>query len=110
MVDDSTDGEIGEHGAVWACETGCRSTGGENPVPLPSSDRINGDELLAFVVPENAQVHVIQPRQAVRAHQCPHHLHDLHQAFSPGLEDGDGFDAEAAEGAAEAGLGGSGSQ
>ena len=110
VVDDSTNREIGEHGAVGACKTGRRSTGGEHPVALPGSNRINGDKLLAFVVPENAQVHVIQPRKSVGADQCPHHLHDLHQDFSPGLEDGDGFDAESAEDAADGDLGGSGSQ
>jgi len=110
VVDDSTDRQIRKHGAVGACKTGCRTTGGENPVALSSSDRVNSNQLLALVVPENPQVHVIQPRQAVRAHECSHHLHDFHQVFSPGLvEEGD-LEAAGAEGAADDGLGGSGSQ
>ncbi len=110
MIDDSTDRQIREHSTVGARKPGCRTTGGENPVALSSSDRVNSNQLLALVVPENPQVHVIQPRQAVRTNQCPHHLHDLHQVGSPVLVEGDGLEVAGAVGAAEDGLGGSGSQ
>ena len=98
VVDDSTDGQVRKHGTVGACKTGCRTTGGEHPVALSSSNRINSNKLLALVISEYAQVHVIQPRQAVGANQGPHHLHDLHQVLAPGLGDGDpGLEVAGAE-------------
>ena len=75
---------------------------------LPGTHGVHGHELLALVVLENAQVHVIEPRNAEAANQRAHHLHDLHQTLAPpgGLAVGAGVGA----GAGAAVFGGSGSQ
>ena len=106
MVDDSADGEIGEHGVVWAGMARSRTAGGENPVALPGAHGINGNQFLALVVHKNAQMHVIQTGNAEGADQRVGYLHDLHQPAEPpdGLVEGE----ELGEG--EAVFGGSGSQ
>ena len=81
------------------------AAGRKHPVALAGTNRIDSHELLALVVLENAQVHVIQPGNPVGADQRSQDLHDLHQPFAPllgVLGDGDGAGAAA--------LGGSGSQ
>ena len=104
-IDDAPDGQIGEHGAVWAGMPGGGAAGREHPVALTGTNWVNGHELLALVVLKNAQVHVIQTGNPVGADQRSHHLHDLHQPFAPPLGVlGDG------DGAGAAVLGGSGSQ
>ena len=110
VVDDSTDRQIRENSAVGTGKSCCRATGGEHPVALPCSDRINGNELFAFVVPENTQMHVIQPRDAIGADKGSHDLHDLHQEASPGLGVGEGLEVAGAEGTDDDALGGSTSQ
>ena len=62
-------------------------------------------QLLALVVAQDAQMHVIQSGNPVGADQRAHHLHDLHQLALPpagllGLGDGEGAEV----------FGGSGSQ
>jgi len=110
VVDDSTDRQIRENFAVGTGKSGCRATGGEHPVALPCSNRINGNELLALVVFEHAQVHVIKPSHAIGADQGSHHLHDLHQLNSPDLGAGEGLGASGEAGTDDGGLGASGSQ
>ena len=110
VVNDSTDRQIRENGAVGTGKSCCRATGCEHPVALSGSDRIHGNQLLAFVVPENAQVHVIQPRHAIGADKRAHDLHDLHQEASPGLGVGEGLDVAGGEGTDDDDLGGSASQ
>ena len=106
VVDDSADGEIGEHGVVWAGMARRRTAGGEHPVALPGAYGINGNQFLALVVNKNAQMHVIQTGNAEGADQRVGYLHDLHQPAEPpdGLVEGE----ELGEG--DAVFGGSGSQ
>ena len=49
VVDDPADGEIGEHGVVWAGMARSRTAGGENPVALPAAHGINGNQFLALL-------------------------------------------------------------
>ena len=106
VVDDPADGEIGEHGVVWAGMARRRTAGGEHPVTLPGAYGINGNQFLALVVHKNAQMHVIQTGNAEGADQRVGYLHDLHQAAGPpeDLVEGE----ELGEG--DAVFGGSGSQ
>ena len=106
VVDDSADGEISEHGVIWAGMARSRTAGGENPVALPGAHGINGNQFLALVVHKNAQMHVIQTGNAEGADQRVGYLHDLHQPAEPpdGLVEGE----ELGEG--DAVFGGSGSQ
>ncbi len=106
VVDDPADGEIGEHGVVWAGMARSRTAGGEHPVALSGANRVNGHQFLALVVDKNAQMHVIQTGNAEGADQRVGYLHDLHQPAEPpdGLVEGE----ELGEG--DAVFGGSGSQ
>ena len=83
MVDDSADGEIGEHGVVWAGMARSRTAGSKHPIALSGANRINRNKFLALVIHKNAQMHVIQARDAVGSNQRVGHLHDLHQAAVP---------------------------
>ena len=83
VINDSTDREIGEHGVVGAGMPGGGTAGSEDPVAFASTDRINTDKNLAFVVFQQTQMHVIQSRNAERADQRSCHLHDLHQPAAP---------------------------
>ena len=83
VVDDSADGEIGEHGVVWAGMARSRTAGSKHPIALSGANRINRNKFLALVIHKNAQMHVIQARDAVGANQRVGHLHDLHQAAVP---------------------------
>ena len=105
VVDDSADGEIGEHGVIWAGMARSRTAGSKNPIALSGANRINSNKFLALVIHKNAQMHVIQSGNPVGADQRAHHLHDLHQLALPpagllGLGDGEGAEV----------FGGSGSQ
>ena len=106
VVDDSADGEIGEHGVIWAGMARSRTAGSKNPIALSGANWVNGNKFLALVVHKNAQMHVIQTGNAEGADQRVGYLHDLHQAAEPpddlveGEELGDG----------DAVFGGSGSQ
>ena len=106
VIDDPTDCEIGEHRVVWTGMASSRSASSEHPIALSGADWINSNKLLALVVHKDAQVHVIQTRDAEGTNQRVRHLHDLHQAAEPpdDLEEGE----ELGEGDAD--LGGSGSQ
>ena len=106
VVDDATNGEIGEHGVVWAGMACSRPAGGEDPIALSGTNWINGNKFLALVVHKNAQMHVIQTRNAEGADQRVGHLHDLHQREVP-PED---LVEEDELGEGDAVLGGSGSQ
>ena len=121
VVDDPADGQIGLNRRIRASETGCGTTGCEHPVAFAGADWINSNQFFAFVVAENAQVHVIKPRHAVGADQRSHHLHDFHQVLEPpcaaepepALDTGAGAGATAGAGADEEVddvFGGSGSQ
>ena len=104
VINDSADCEIGEDRVIGTGVPGRRSAGRENPVAFTGTDGIHCHHLLAFVVLENAQVHVIQTRHAVGADHGSHYLHDLHQPAAPlGVE---GVDAAGGV----VGFGGSGSQ
>ena len=59
VIDDPTDGEIGENGVVWAGMARSRPAGGEDPIALSGTNWINGNKFLALVVHKNAQMHVI---------------------------------------------------
>ena len=106
VVDDSADGEIGEHGVVWAGMARRRTASGEDPIALSGANWINGNQFLPLVVHKNAQMHVIQTGNAEGADQRVGYLHDLHQPAEPpdDLVEGE----ELGEG--DAVLGGSGSQ
>merc|ERR1711939_609217 len=108
VIDDPADREIGENRVVRTGMPGGGAAGGEHPVALPGTNGVNGHQLLALVVLENAQVHVIQTGNPVGADQRSHHLLDLHQAPAPpgGLVVG----AEVGAGVGAAVFGGSGSQ
>ena len=96
VINDSTDGEIGEHGVIGAGMPGGGTAGSEDPVAFASTDGINTDKNLAFVVFQQTQMHVIQSRNAERADQSSCHLHDFHQPAAPlgGVEvEAEGFAA-----------------
>ena len=106
VVDDPADGEIGEHGVVWAGMARSRTAGSKHPIALSGANRINRNKFLALVIHKNAQMHVIQTGNAEGADQRVGYLHDLHQPAEPpdGLVEGE----ELGEG--DAVFGGSGSQ
>ena len=106
VIDDPADGEIGEHGVIWAGMPRSRTASGENTVALSGAYWINSNQFLALVIHKNAQMHVIQTGNAEGADQRVGYLHDLHQPAEPpdDLVEGE----ELGEGGAV--LGGSGSQ
>ena len=106
VIDDSADGEIGEHGVVWAGMASSRTAGGKDPVALSGAYRINSNQFLALVIYKNAQMHVIQAGNAEGADQRVGYLHDLHQLAVPPEDFVEGEEL----GAGDAVFGGSGSQ
>ena len=108
MVNDAADGQIGEHLVVWAGMPGGGAAGGEHPVALTGTNGVHSHQLLAFVVLENPQMHVIQTGDPECAHQSSHHLHDFHQLGEP--PGGGVVGADVGAGAGADVFGGSGSQ
>ena len=110
MIDDPADGQIGEDGVIGTGMTGSGSACREDPIAFTSTNGIDRDEFLALVVFENPQVHVVQSRDAERADQRAHHLHDFHQLAAPPLGFAAGCWPVVGAGAEDEVFGGSGSQ
>ena len=83
-----------------------RTAGCKNPIALSGANWIDSHKFLALVVHKDAQMHVIQTRNAEGADQRVGHLHNLHQLAVPPADFVEG--EELGEG--DAVFGGSGSQ